>query len=364
MRTSYFCSASLILIATCVLPSYALALPPGLLYLSEAYGPSARAFGSVAATPDPEHTGVGVNPAAGAMATASGWYATTLRVPAARVDVLMPDPAGVAAVNTTLTRDGYALAILRRPMRRGKRTAVTAEIAYRAAGRFRRVDEDGTSVHAFPDADLAVGATLSRQMSSRLAIGGSAKWLRSKYSDTANTGQSGLGWAFDTGLVFRPAERWRVGLVARNLSNGVSYPDLRLPRDPRREVVVGLARSLVLSDSAHLTLGVDARMPSARGTQGSAGASIANGDRFGVSVGYLRRVERLISSAVGADEAVLSDTRLWRAMGPSAGGWLRLGGAELSAAVSPAYLPTPLAHETHAVHEGRWQWSVGVSPAR
>jgi hypothetical protein len=364
LRTSYFCSASLVLLAAYILPSTAFALPPGLLYLSEAYGPVARGFGSVAATPDPGHTGAGANPAGGATATASGWYATTLRVPAARVDVVTPDAAGVANVGATLRRDGYGLAVLRRPMRLGTRTLLTAETAYRAAGRFRRVDEDGTSVHAFPDTDVAVGATLSRRVSSQLSIGGGARWLRSKYSDEANVGQSGRGWAFDAGFVLRPADGWRIGLTARNLSNGVSYPDLQLPRDPRHEVVVGVARSVALSDSADLTLAADARMPSARGTQGSAGAAITSGARFGVSVGYLRRVERLTSSAAGSDDVVLSDTRLWRAMGPTAGGWLRLGGVEISAAVSPAYLPTVLANETHAVHEGDWQWSVGVSPAR
>jgi len=51
-------------------------------------------------------------------------------------------------------------------------------------------------------------------------------------------------------------------------------------------------------------------------------------------------------------------------MGPTAGMWLRLAGMELSAAAGPGYLPIVLDDETHAVRNGRWQWSIGISPAR
>ena len=249
-------------------------------------------------------------------------------------------------------------------MRLGDNTLLTAEFAYRASGRYERVDEDGKSVHAFPDADTAVGLGLSRRVSSSLSMSGAARWLRSKYPDAAGDGQSGGGWAFDVGAALTPADQWSVDLTARNLSNGVSYPDPRRPRDPRHEVTLGVARSVRLSDAAELTLAADARVPSKSGTQASAGAGLAVGDRFGVGVGYMRRVERMVATSTGEASQSGSDTRLWRALGPTGGMWLRLGGVELSASAGPAYLPVALDDETHAVRNGRWQWSIGVAPAR
>lgn len=289
---------------------------------------------------------------------------TTLRVPTTRVETLTPAPDGGSTTASTLTRDGYALAAFSKPMRLGERTRLTAEVTYRAAGRFQRVDEDGASVHAFPENDTAAGLALSRRLSERLSVGGGGKWLRSKYSDAQGSGQVGLGWAFDAGVVVRPSAGWRIGVTARNVSNGVSYPDPARPRDPRREVVVGAARDVALTGAATLLLAADVRMPSARGTQGSAGASITGGDRLGASVGYQRRVERLGSDSDTGDGGSATDIRLWRVMGPTAGAWIRLGAVEVSAAVGPTYLPVALADETHAVRDGRWQWSIGVNPAR
>jgi len=287
-----------------------------------------------------------------------------LRVPRARVEVLLPDPVGGSTTAATLERNGYALARMRRPMRLGDNTRMTADLAYRAAGRFARVDADGKSLHAFPNVDMALGLGLSRRLSSMLTISGAGRWLRSKYPDAAGDGQTGAGWAFDVGVALTPADRWRLALTARNLSNGVSYPDPRRPRDPRHEVTLGVGRSVRLSDTAELTLDVDARTPSKQGTQGSAGAGLSVHERFGVGVGYMRRVERLVSTATHVLSGPATDARLWRALGPTAGAWLRLGGVELSAAAGPAYLPIALDGETNAVHDGRWQWSLGVGPSR
>jgi hypothetical protein len=355
LRTSYYCYVSLATFALCLLTSTAEALPPGLLYLSQTSDVRSDALGGVTTTSTDAETG---------SASASGWHVSTLRVPHARVELLRTNPRGGSSTAATLERGGYALAQMRRPMRLGDNTRVTAEVAYRAGGRFERVDAEGKSVHAFPDVDMALGLALSRRLTSKLALSGAGRWLRSKYPDGEGDGQAGVGWAFDVGATLTPTAQWRVALTARNLSNGVSYPDPRRPRDPRREVTLAVGRSVRLSNAAELTLVADARVPSKRGTQGSAGAGLSFGDRVGVGVGYMRRVEQLVSSALIPASETSLDTRLWRAMGPTAGMWLRLAGMELSAAAGPGYLPIVLDDETHAVRNGRWQWSIGISPAR
>lgn len=353
MRTSRFYSASLACLFVLCARVYAAPPPAGLLYLLEGHAEGILPPGGVAAGATP--SGDMIN---------GGLRVTTRRVPTARVEVLTPAPTGGSTTASTLTRHGYALVSARKPLQLGSRTRLTGEVVYRAAGRFQRVDEEGTSVHAFPEHDLAAGAALSRRVSSRFAIGAGLKWVRGKRLGPEGAAEVGSGVVFDVGAVLRPQPPWRVGVAVRNLSDGLSYSGLTPLPDTRNEVVLSSDRTIALSTRATLTFAADVRLPSKDGTQGSASAAIASGGEYGASVGYIRRVAPLDAESGLPDDGFTSEVRIWRAMGPTASAWLRLGGVEVSVGVGPSYLPTELADETHAVREGRLQWMVGLGPAR
>jgi hypothetical protein len=345
----------------CFLPVHGVAKTAALPHLSEATDATSQAAGGVAAVGAAGVASSSTNPA---VFTDDGFRMWSLRTPETRVRILTADEEGSATSQSLLRRDGYALTGWRRTMSLGESTRFAAEVAFRASGRFTRVDDEGTALHAFPDTDWTLATTLARELGGQLSAGVTAKWLRTKYEDVESPSAYGHGWAFDVGFHYRQP-LWRIGLVARNLSNGLSSLDPTRPRDPRHEVALGVGRTIALSSNVSLDLASDVRFPSRTGAQFAGGAALALNDDAGVTVGYRRMVERWRADVIDPNDGTTgADERLWIAEGVSYGVWVELGGWTISAAGSPVYLPDVEGLDRRLVDTSRWQWLVGLGRGR
>jgi hypothetical protein len=290
--------------------------------------------------------------------------ATNVRVPDTVVDLLEPDGEGGYNTTNHLRRNGYALQTVSRRFALGENTSLLTDVSFRQSGRFTRVDEDGISIHAFPETDWLVGAGISRQIGRALAAGATANWLRSKQTVPAETTRYAHGWTFDIGIAATVTPDWRIGVVARHLGNGISSLGLGVPTEPRREFVLGSEFRQRVARRADVEWAADVRVPSKRGAQVSGGATLVLADRIGVTVGYERRVERWQSLAEDATGTALSDERLWVAEGPTFGASALLGDWHVSGRVKPTYLPRVDGDVRREVVAGRWQWMVALSSER
>lgn len=328
---------------------------PALPYLSDSPKADARASGNTIA--------LALNPAF--PMTVHGTQINALRVPDTRVLLLAGTPEGGQTTSGELYQPGYTYQQIDHIGSLGDQTPFALSVGMRQEGDFTRVDHDGTSIHAFPRADWLVAGSLGRRLSDSVSVGGTAKWLRSKQTGAGGDPAYVHGWAFDAGGAWSIATGWRVGLLARNLSNGVGALEAASPTRLWRQVAVGLGHTRQLTDRVSVDLVGDARFPSKDGAQVSGGGSVGIGDRVRLNAGYERRVEPRITTRTDLTTGTTTpDEHLWVAQGPTFGGSILLGEWSLSLGASPGFLP--IASDGYLVEResSRWTWSFGIRRAQ
>ena len=207
-------------------------------------------------------------------------------------------------------------------------------------GQFSRVDYLGKATNNFPQSDWALGVGYSRRLFAGLAFGADARWLRSKIQLPENEEHAGHGFAYNIGLSQKIGEHLRIGAVARNLSNGLSFSDDSIPNQIEQDVLVG-GVYYVRHKDLDLKFSLDANPPFNNGLRASLGAEIWYLGRIGCRVGYLRHTEhRWHPVQIIRTETLQMEERIWKAEGPTFGIGFNLGRFRISGAYSPQAKPT------------------------
>ena len=221
-------------------------------------------------------------------------------------------------------------------------------LAFQQIGPFRRVDHSGKALNSFPENNLAIGLSYGLKLFGGTRVGFDTKWLRSKVADTHGTEHLGHGYAYNVGISQRIGDRTLVGLVARNLSNGLSFSEPSIPDAMARTFVAGIAHQHQISDVT-LLIGLDVHSPFRDGIRANIGGEVWYRQRIGARIGYLRHTEnRYTRVFLLKDGTFTAEERLWKAEGFCFGLGVRLGGITLNAAYTPQF--RPIATENERVH--------------
>lgn len=243
----------------------------------------------------------------------------------------------------------------------GKFGAVGFGLAFEQAGAFRRVDHSGKALNSFPGNNLAIGFSYGLKLFGGTRVGFDTKWLRSKVSDADGTEHLGHGYAYNVGISQRIGDSTLVGLVARNLSNGLSFSEPSIPDAMARTIVAGIAHQRQISDIT-LLIGLDVHSPFREGIRANVGGEVWYRHRFGIRIGYLRHAEKRYTRVFLLENGTFAaEERLWKAEGFCFGLGVRLGRITLNAAYTPQF--QPIATENERVHvvqgETVYTFSIG-----
>ena len=231
----------------------------------------------------------------------------------------------------------------------GKFGTVGLGLAFEQAGPFRRVDYSGKALNSFPENNLALGFSYGLKLFEGTGVGVDTKWLRSKVADTDGTEHLGHGYAYNVGISQRIGDRTLVGIVARNLSNGLSFSEPSIPDAMARTIVAGIAHQHQISDVVTLLIGLDVHAPFRDGISANAGGEVWYRHRIGTRIGYLRHTEKRYTRVFLLEDGVFeAEERLWEAEGFCFGLGVRFGGITLNAAYTPQF--KPIATENERVH--------------
>lgn len=228
-------------------------------------------------------------------------------------------------------------------------------------GQFSRVDYLGKATNNFPQSDWALGVGYSRELFSGLAFGADAKWLRSKIQLPENEEHAGHGYAYNIGLTQKIGEHLRIGAVARNLSNGLSFSDDSIPNQIEQDVLVGCVYHERYND-LDLKISLDANPPFKNGVRASFGGEIWYHGRIGCRIGYLRHTEhRWHPVQIVRTETLQMEERIWKAEGPTFGIGFNLGRFRISGTYTPQAKPTEREGERIRVDQGGvvYYFSIG-----
>ncbi len=229
------------------------------------------------------------------------------------------------------------------------------------AGPFRRVNHEGKALNSFPENNLALGLSYGVHLFGGTGIGFDAKWLRSKVADAVGKEHFGHGYAYNVGVIQQLGDAMQVGVVVRNLSNGLSFSDATIPRAMQRDVVAGIAYHRQMSDVT-FRIGFDAHPPFRDGIRANLGAEVWYRERIGCSIGYLRDTEkRYVPVLLLGDDTLETEERLWKAEGVCFGLGIRFGSLIVNAAYTPQFAPTAAADERVYIVQGEaiYTFSVG-----
>lgn len=243
----------------------------------------------------------------------------------------------------------------------GKFGSFGLALAFAQEGAFRRVNHEGKALNSFPENNLAIGFGYGLNLFGGTVVGFDAKWLRSKVANTVGTEHLGHGYAYNIGIIQQLADTIQVGVVMRNLSNGLSFADAAIPDAMHRNLVAGIAYHRQVSDLA-LRLGLDIHPPFSDGIRTNLGAEVWYRQRIGGRIGYLRDTEKRYASVLLLEDATFEiEERLWKAEGLCFGLGVRLGSLTLNAAYTPQFKPTVLEDERiHIVRgEAIYTFSLG-----
>lgn len=243
----------------------------------------------------------------------------------------------------------------------GRFGAVGLGFAFEQAGPFRRVDHSGKALNSSSENNLAIGFSYGLKLLGGTRVGFDTKWLRSKVADTDGTEHLGHGYAYNVGISQRIGDSTLVGLVARNLSNGLSFSEPSIPDAMARTFVAGIAHQHQLSDVT-LLIGLDVHSPFREGIRANVGGQVWYRHRFGISIGYLRHAEKRYTRVFLLEEGIFeAEERLWKAEGFCFGLGVRLGDITLNAAYTPQF--RPIATENERIHivqgEAVYTFSIG-----
>lgn len=236
-------------------------------------------------------------------------------------------------------------------------------VTFEYEGRFSRVNHLGKSTNNFPANNLAVGIGYGRRLIGELFIGADAKWIRSKVHESEYRGHIGHGYAYNLGAIHQIGKELRIGILVRNLSNGLSFSDDSIPDKIRRDVLFGAAYQRHYKDvSVHV--GFDVNPPFEDGTRTGFGAEVWYRGRIAGRIGYLRHTENRIGSIFNleTDETEV-EYRLWKMEGLTVGLGLNLGTININAAYMPHIKPQANTAEQIRIDRGRsvYYFSIGRS---
>ena len=255
----------------------------------------------------------------------------------------------------------YGIETLNYAFRMGRFGAIGLGLAFEQVGPFRRVDHSGKALNSFQGNNLAIGFSYGLKLFGGTRVGFDTKWLRSKVSDVDGTEHLGHGYAHNVGISQRIGNSTLVGLVARNLSNGLSFSEPSIPDAMARTVVAGIAHQHQISDVT-LLIGLDVHSPFRDGIRANVGGEVWYRHRIGIRIGYLRHAEKRYTRVfLLEDSTFAAEERLWKAEGFCFGLGVRLGEITLNAAYTPQF--RPIATENERIHivqgETVYTFSIG-----
>ena len=228
-------------------------------------------------------------------------------------------------------------------------------------GRFRRVNHLGSALNSFPENNLAIGFSYGLNILGDTRIGIDTKWLRSKVPDADGVEHLGHGYAYNIGVIQQVSDTIQVGVVARNLSNGLSFSEVSIPDTITRTIAAGVAYQREISDVG-LRVGLDLHPPFGDGVRANIGVEVWYRQRIGARIGYLRHTEMRSASVFLFEDASFEiEERLWKAEGFCFGLGIRFGGITLDAAYTPQFMPTITPEERIYTVQGEniYAFSIG-----
>lgn len=242
----------------------------------------------------------------------------------------------------------------------GKYGTIGLAFAMAHAGPFRRVNHQGKALNNFPENNLAIGMGYGINCFGGTVLGFDARWLRSKITDTSGTEHFGHGYTYNIGLIQHIGNTLQLGIVIRNLSNGLSFVDPAIPDSIHRDVIAGLTYQRDISNIT-LRLGFDVHPPFPDGVRTNLGAEIWYRDRFGGRIGYLRDTEsRYASVYLLEDLTYETEERTWKAEGLCLGLGLRVGNFIFNASYTPQFKPTVYEDERIHIVQGTSIYSFSI----
>ena len=243
----------------------------------------------------------------------------------------------------------------------GKLGTIGVALSTAHEGSFRRVNHEGKALNSFPENNLAVGLGYGVNCFGGTVVGFDAKWLRSKVTDASGSEHFGRGYAYNVGMIQQFGNPIQVGIVVRNLSNGLSFVDPVIPDKISRDVIAGITYQREISN-IYFRLGLDLHPPFRDGVRTSLGAEVWYHDRIGGRIGYLRDTEKRYASVLLLEDATLEmEERNWKAEGICLGVGVRIGGITLNAAYTPQFKPTVSEEERIHIVQGTaiYTFSIG-----
>ena len=255
----------------------------------------------------------------------------------------------------------YGIETLNYAFPMGKFGTLGLGLAFEQTGPFRRVDHSGKALNSFPENNVAIGFSYGLKLLGGTRVGVDTKWLRSKVADVDGTEHLGHGYAYNIGMSQRIGDRTLVGIVARNLSNGLSFSDSSIPDAMARTIVAGIAHQYAVSDVTFL-VGLDVHPPFRDGIRANVGGEVWYRQRVGARIGYLRHTEKRYAEAFLLEDGTFEgEERLWKTEGFCFGLGVRFGSLILNAAYTPQL--RPVAAENERIHivqgEAVYTFSIG-----
>ena len=242
----------------------------------------------------------------------------------------------------------------------GKFGTLGLGFAFAQEGAFRRVDSRGKALNSFPENNLAIGLSYGLNIFGGTVVGVDTKWLRSKVIDTDGNEDLGHGYAYNVGIIQQIGDAVQFGVVAQNLSNGLSFSDASIPDTMGRTIVTGIAYQRKISDVA-LRIGLDAHPPFQDGVRANIGVELWYQYWVGVRVGYLRDTQKRYTSVfLLQDGAFETEERLWKAEGPCFGLGVRFRSITLNAAYTPQFIPTVGVEERLHIVQGKGVYAFSI----
>ena len=230
---------------------------------------------------------------------------------------------------------------------RGNRLSL--DFGFDHVGHFSRVNIEGKSVNAFPKTDMALGLHYSKQFD-RVLIGGDARWIRSKLL-LDQKGHIGHGYTYNLGAIYHSKRNFLMGVVLRNMSNGLSFADDAVPDRVERDILILGLYSFRFQDF-NCSILVDVNPPFKDGIRAKVRSDISY-KAITWQVGYRQHVDRRTYpfETVESNELQVSD-RIWTIEGITLGGNVRLGATSISISFEPQARPLVQSDETIRIDRG------------
>ena len=242
----------------------------------------------------------------------------------------------------------------------GKFGTLGAAFSIAHAGSFRRVNHQGKALNNFPENNLAIGVGYGINCLGGTVVGFDARWLRSKITDTSGAEHFGRGYTYNIGLIQHIGNTLQLGVVMRNLSNGLSFIDNAIPDTIHRDFIVGVNYQRDISNMT-LRLGLDIHPPFHDGARANIGTEIWYHDRIGGRIGYLRDTENRYASVYLLDDLTFEmEERTWKAEGLCLGLGVRLGNFLINVAYTPQFKPVVSSDERIHIVQGTSIYSFSV----